>query len=172
MTKMHHLTHRTLHREKSMNWVSNCCRSHCILQTWPSVNFICSQTSRDGCVVGVLNRTKKLNGKQKGILEDLTNRIFESHRQAERSLKLLYRAERRVHWEMKPKRAFFSETAKDKILILDHSYWSTSRKYCKWGHVFFILGGEDLASTSGKLVFEIIVSFSTEVHLSSEIFEW
>ena len=42
----------------------------------PSATIICSQTSRDGCVVDVLSRTKKLNGKQKGSLEGLTNRII------------------------------------------------------------------------------------------------
>ena len=37
--------------------------------------IFCSQTLRDGCVVGVLSRTNKLNGKQKGILEGLIDRI-------------------------------------------------------------------------------------------------
>ena len=68
---MHQLTHRTLHRQKSMNWVSNRFRIHRILHTWPPATIICSQTSRDGCVVGVLSRTKKLNGKHKGILQGL-----------------------------------------------------------------------------------------------------
>ena len=72
----HHLTHRTLHRQKSIIWISNHFRIHRILQTWPPATIICSQTSRDGCEVGVLSRTKKLNGKQKGILEGLTNRII------------------------------------------------------------------------------------------------
>ena len=38
--------------------------------------IICSQTLRDGDVVGVLSQTKKLNGIQKGILRGLTNRII------------------------------------------------------------------------------------------------
>ena len=70
---------------KSMNWVSNRYRIYRIFQTWPSATIICSHTSRDGCVVGVLSRTKKLNWEQKGILEGLTNRniwkayFFERH---------------------------------------------------------------------------------------------
>ena len=76
MMTMHHLTHRTLARQKSMNWVSSRSLIHRILQAWPPATIIYSQTSRDGCVVGVLSRRKKLNGKQKGILEDLTNRII------------------------------------------------------------------------------------------------
>ena len=68
--------HQTLHRQKSMNWVSNRFRIHRIFQTWPPATIICSQTSRDDCVVGFLNRTKKLSGKQKSILEGLTNRII------------------------------------------------------------------------------------------------
>ena len=76
MVTMHHLTHRTLHRQKSMNWVSNRFRIHSILQIWPPATIICSQISRDGFMVGVLSRTKKLNGKQKGILEGLTNPII------------------------------------------------------------------------------------------------
>ena len=71
-----HLTHRTLHRQKIMNWVSNRFCIHHILQTWLLATIVCSQTSRDGYVVGVLSRTKELNGKQKGILESLTNRII------------------------------------------------------------------------------------------------
>ena len=71
MMTMHHLTHRLLHRQKSMNWVSNRFRIHRILQTWPLATIICSQTSRDGCVVDVLSRRKNLNGKQKGILKCL-----------------------------------------------------------------------------------------------------
>ena len=63
-------------RVKSINWVSNRFRIHCILQTWPPATIICSQTSRDGCVVGVLSRTKKLNGKLEGISKGLTNRIL------------------------------------------------------------------------------------------------
>ena len=55
---------------KSMNWVSNRFRIHCIFQTLPPATIICSQTSKDSCVVGVLGRTKK------GILEGLTNRII------------------------------------------------------------------------------------------------
>ena len=51
MMTMHYLTHRTLHRQKSMNWVSNRFCVHRILQTW-------------------------MNGKQKGILEGLINRII------------------------------------------------------------------------------------------------
>ena len=46
------------------------------LQTWLPATIIYSHTSRDGCVVGVLSRTKKLNGKQKGILWGLINRII------------------------------------------------------------------------------------------------
>ena len=38
--------------------------------------IICPQTSRDNCVVGVLSWTKKLYGKQKGILEGLANHII------------------------------------------------------------------------------------------------
>ena len=76
MMTMHHLTHRTLHRRKIMKWVSNRIRIHRILHTCPPATIICSQTSRDGCVVGVLSRTKTINGKQKGILECLTNRII------------------------------------------------------------------------------------------------
>ena len=76
MMTMQHLTHRTLHRQKNMNWVSNRFRIHRILQIWPLVNIICSQTSRDGCVVGVLSRRKKLNWKQKGILEDLKKSYY------------------------------------------------------------------------------------------------
>ena len=76
MMTMHHLTYQTLHRQKSMNWVSNRFRIHRILQTWLPATIICSQTSKDGCVVGVLSRTKKWYGKQKGILEGLTNRII------------------------------------------------------------------------------------------------
>ena len=64
---MHHLTQRTLHRQKSMNWVSNRFRIHRLHQTWPPATIICSKTSKDGCVVGVSSRTKKLNGKEKGI---------------------------------------------------------------------------------------------------------
>ena len=59
-----------------MNWVSNRFRIYRILQTWPEAAIICSQTSRKGCVAGVLSRTKKFNGKQKGILEGVTNRII------------------------------------------------------------------------------------------------
>ena len=69
-------THRTLHRQKSINWVSNRFRIHRILQTWAPATIICSQTSRNGCVVDVLSRKKKLNGKQKGISDGLTNRII------------------------------------------------------------------------------------------------
>ena len=76
MMTMRHLTHRTLHRQRIMNWVSNRFRIHRILQACPPATIICSQTSRDGCVVGILSRTKKWNGKQKGILKDLTNRII------------------------------------------------------------------------------------------------
>ena len=76
MMTMHHLTHRTLHRQKGMNWVSNRFRIHRILRVWPPATIICSQTSRDGCVVGVLSRMKKLNEKQKGILEGLKNSII------------------------------------------------------------------------------------------------
>ena len=36
----------------------------------------CFDTLRDGCVAGVLSRTKNLNEKQMGILEGLTNRII------------------------------------------------------------------------------------------------
>ena len=63
-------------QQKSMNWVLNRFRIHRIHQTLPPATIICSQTSRDGCVVGVLSRTNKLNGKQKGIMEGLTNRII------------------------------------------------------------------------------------------------
>ena len=73
---MNYLTHLILYRQKSMNWVSNRFRIHRILQIWPPATIICSQTSWDGCVVGVLSQSKKLNGKQKCILEDLTNRIM------------------------------------------------------------------------------------------------
>ena len=73
---MHHLTRRTLHRQKSIKWVSNRFRIHRILQTWPPATIIWSKTSRDGYVVGVFSRKKKLNGKQKGIFEVLTNRII------------------------------------------------------------------------------------------------
>ena len=59
-----------------MNWVSNHFHIHRILKTWPPTTIICFQTSSDGCVVEVLSQTKKLNGKQKGILEGLTNRII------------------------------------------------------------------------------------------------
>ena len=76
MMPIHHLTHRTLDMQKIMNWVSNRFCIHRILQTWPPATIICSQTSRDGCVVGVLSRTKKLNGKRKDILEGLKNRII------------------------------------------------------------------------------------------------
>ena len=38
--------------------------------------IICSQTSRDGSVVGVLSRTKKWNEEQTDILDGLTNRII------------------------------------------------------------------------------------------------
>ena len=62
---MHCLTHRTLHRQKSMNWVSNRFCTQRILQTWPPATITISKTSRDGCVIGVLSRTKKLNGQQK-----------------------------------------------------------------------------------------------------------
>ena len=48
---MHYLTHRTLHSQKSMSWVWNRFRIYRIPQTWPPVTIICSQTSRDGCVV-------------------------------------------------------------------------------------------------------------------------
>ena len=41
-----------------------------------SSDYFLFQTSRDGCVVGVLSRIKKLNEKQKGILEGLTNCII------------------------------------------------------------------------------------------------
>ena len=75
MMTIYHLTHRTLHKQKSMNWDSNRFRIHRILQMWPPATIICSQTSRDGYVVSILSRTKKFNGKQKGILESLTNRI-------------------------------------------------------------------------------------------------
>ena len=106
MMTMRHITHRILHRQKSMNWISNHLRIHRILQTWHPANIICSQTSRDGCVVGVLSRTKKLNGKQEGILEGLTNRIiwkaWRSWEIVERSLNSLYRAKRRVNWKIKP----------------------------------------------------------------------
>ena len=61
---------------KGMNWVLNRFHIHRNLQAWPPATIICSQTSRDGCVVGVLSRTKKLNEKQKGILKGLTNRII------------------------------------------------------------------------------------------------
>ena len=73
---MYHLTYRTFHRQKSMNWFSNRFRINRFLETFPPATIIFSQTSRDGCVVGVLSRTKKLNGKQKDILEGLTNRII------------------------------------------------------------------------------------------------
>ena len=59
---------------KSMNWVSIHFHIHRILQTWAPATIICSQTSRNGCVVCVLSRTKKSSGKEKGILEGLTNR--------------------------------------------------------------------------------------------------
>ena len=51
-----------------------------------------------------LSRMKKLNGKQKGILESLTSRIvlFGRHRKVKLSLHSLYRAKRRVHWKIKP----------------------------------------------------------------------
>ena len=49
---------------------------HRILETWSPATIIYSKTSSDGCVVGVLSRTNKLNGKQKSILEALTNRII------------------------------------------------------------------------------------------------
>ena len=76
MMTLHHLTHRTLHRQKIINWVSNRFQIHRILQTCPPATIIFSTISRDGCVVGDLSRTKQLNGKQKGILESLTNRII------------------------------------------------------------------------------------------------
>ena len=76
MMPMHHLKHRTLDKQKSMNCVANRFRIHRILQTWPPATIICSQTWRDDCVVGVLSRTNKLNGKQKGILEGWTNFII------------------------------------------------------------------------------------------------
>ena len=63
-------------RQKSMNWVSNRFRIHRIRQTWPPATIICSQTSTDSCVVGGSSQTKKLNWKQKSILEGLTNRII------------------------------------------------------------------------------------------------
>ena len=44
MMTMQHLTHRTLHRQKNMNWVSNRFCIHRILQTWPLTIVICSQT--------------------------------------------------------------------------------------------------------------------------------
>ena len=74
MMTMHYLTHRTFHRQKSMNWLLNRFRIHRILQTWPLAILICPQTSREGCVVGVLNLTKNLNGKQKDILEGLVEK--------------------------------------------------------------------------------------------------
>ena len=76
MMTMHHLTHRRLHTQKSMNWVSNRFRIRRILQTWPPATIICFQTSRDCCMVGVLSLRKKMNKKQKSILEGLTNRII------------------------------------------------------------------------------------------------
>ena len=49
ITTIHQLTHRTLHWQKSMNWVLNRFRIHCILQTWHPATIICSITSRNGC---------------------------------------------------------------------------------------------------------------------------
>ena len=42
----------------------------------PPATIIYSQTLRDSCVIGALNGAKKLNGKQKGILECLTKCII------------------------------------------------------------------------------------------------
>ena len=39
MVTMHHFTHRTVHRLKSMNWVSNRFRVHCILQALSDYNL-------------------------------------------------------------------------------------------------------------------------------------
>ena len=65
MMTMDHLTQRTLHRQKSMNWVSNRFHIHRIFQTWPPATTICSQTLKNGYVVGVLSRTKKLKLKSR-----------------------------------------------------------------------------------------------------------
>ena len=54
--------------------------------------IIYSQTSKDGCVLGVLSRTKKMNKKQRD----------RRHRKIERLLVALYRTKKRVHWEIKP----------------------------------------------------------------------
>ena len=43
MMTMHHLTYRTLHRQKSINWVSNHFRIHRIPQIWPSATINCCQ---------------------------------------------------------------------------------------------------------------------------------
>ena len=117
---MHHLTRRILHRLKSMNWVSNRFRIHRILQTWPPSDYYLFQTSSDGCVVSVLSRTKKLNGKEKGILKGLTNRIIWMAWKIERSLDW-YWAKRRIHWGIKP---MFAE--KKKFFFTLSSQYQTS----------------------------------------------
>ena len=82
MMTMHHTYHTSnIHRHsqaqaKSMNRVSNRFRIHRILQAWSPLTIICSQTSKDVCVIGISNRTKKLDGKQKGILEILISLII------------------------------------------------------------------------------------------------
>ena len=76
MMTIHHFTHHTLHTQKSMNWHGFKSLPHPLY--FPDLSpatIICSQTSKDGCVIDVFSRTKKLNGKQKGILENLTNCI-------------------------------------------------------------------------------------------------
>ena len=100
MVTMHHLTHRTLHRQKSMKWVSNRFHIHRIFQIWPPATIICFQTSRDGCVVGVLNRRSWMGNKRVfGRVWQIV--LFGRHRKVERSLDSLYRAKRRVYWEIK-----------------------------------------------------------------------
>ena len=97
MMTMHHLTHRTLHRQKSTNWVWNRFRIHRILQIRPPATIICSQTSRDGCVVGVLSRM----GKRRVFWRVWQIVLFGRHWKVKGSLDSLYRANRRGHWEIK-----------------------------------------------------------------------
>ena len=102
MITKHHLTHRTLHRQKSMNWVMNRFRIHRILQTWPPATIIYSQTSRDGCVVAFWVERRSWMGNRRVFWRVWQIVLFGRHRKVGRSLDSLYRTKRRVHWEIKP----------------------------------------------------------------------
>ena len=62
---MQHVTHRTLHKKKSMNWVSNRFCIHCVLQIWSLDYYLFPNPKRWLCVRR-FERNEEIEWKKKG----------------------------------------------------------------------------------------------------------